>query len=222
MLNLMLSNADSLVKDPPYNISCKKLFSSQGIWFFFKYSNNFCFIIVFAEVWDFLIFLLKVDKCGWGSTFFFFFALTCFVLQIEFCRRKALEIWGQCWFCWFAVFIMCMCAACVWRLEYNTYKSVLWMWVWRIEFRSGGLAPGALISTEPSHWSKYIVLDLHHPIPIRKEAFWHSAWSENRILPYSQYWMIKRFPFFKKSPSWGLTCFSKHGMCSKHNFTKVP
>lgn len=44
----------------------------------------------------------------------------------------------------------------------------------------------APLFTEPSHWSKYIALDLHHPTLIRKQAFWHSAWSENRILPCSQ------------------------------------
>lgn len=92
----MLSNADSLVKTRLTTLVVKSFSLPKEYDFFFKYSNNFCFIIVFAEVWDFLIFLLKVDKCGWGSTLFFFFTLTCFVLQIEFCRKKALEIWGQC------------------------------------------------------------------------------------------------------------------------------
>lgn len=146
----------------------------------------------------------------WVGFYFLFcvFTLTCFVLQIVLLKKSSGNL-GAVWIlfvCCVYYVHACMCVACVWRLEDNTHKLVLCMWVRRIEFRSAGLATGALTHRAVS-LSEYIVLGFHRPILIRKQACWHSARSENRIVPCNQCCMIKRFPFFKKATNLRLDMF---------------
>lgn len=124
--------------------------------------------------------------------------LTCFVLQIVLLKKSSVNLGAVLilFVCCVYYVHACLCVASVWRLEDNTHTS--WFSVCGYEGSNSGQRAWQreLLLTEPS---KYIVLDLHRPVLIRKQALWHSAWSENRILPCSQCWMIKRFPLFKKS-----------------------
>lgn len=183
----------------------------------FSLPKKYDFLKVLQQVLLYCCFLLK-SGISWfsckkltnvgGVLFFFFFTLTCFVLQIVLLKKSSGNLGAVLilFVCCVYYVRACMCVACVWRLEDNTHKLVLCMWVRMLEFRSAGLATGALTHRAVS-LSEYIVLGFHRPILIRKRACWHSAQSENRVLPCSQCWMIKRFPFFKKATNLKLDMF---------------